>query len=220
MVSIPVDGAKALASGTQTGVNFINKHTGDSLAFMYRLPGKALRMASPSAIASATIRPADNTAVPTITPAKISNAKAIKISPRVAPVSTKNKAQWPIHGTITTFFGVAEWPYQAIHTGLDISDGNPAGVTPIHPFKPGRVTQVIHSGYGLGNHIVIDHGSGMTSVYGHLNSVSVHVGQKVNKKSLVGFEGTTGASTGPHLHFEIRINGQAVSPLKYISGHP
>ncbi len=130
------------------------------------------------------------------------------------------KPQWPIHGAITTLFGVPELPYEAIHTGLDIADATAPGTTPIRPFKPGRVIQVIHSSLGLGNHVVVDHGSGMTSVYGHMNSTAVSVGQWVDEKTVLGYEGETGVATGVHLHFEIRINGTAVNPLNYIPGRP
>jgi murein DD-endopeptidase MepM/ murein hydrolase activator NlpD len=111
-------------------------------------------------------------------------------------------------------------PYQPTHTGIDISDGWRSGVTPIHPFKPGRVIQVIHSNAGFGNHVIIDHGGGLTSLYGHMYSTSAQVGQQVDSSSILGYEGTTGASSGPHVHFEIRLNGQPVNPHNYVSGQP
>ena len=131
-----------------------------------------------------------------------------------------NDAIWPIHGTVTTLFGVPEWPYQPIHTGMDISSGQPSGVTPIRPYKAGRVTEVIHSAYSLGNHVIVDHGNGLKSVYAHMSIISVSVGQEVNTGSILGREGSTGASTGPHLHFEIRQNGQPLNPQQFISGQP
>lgn len=167
----------------------------------------------------------DNKPVPVIDEgySTVPLAKATKL-----PLKTISKSapkvdvtpQWPIHGAITTLFGVPELPYEAIHTGLDIADGAAPGVTPIRPFKPGRVAQVIHSGLGLGNHVVVDHGNGMTSVYGHMDSTSVSVGQWVDEKTVLGLEGETGVATGVHLHFEIRINGTAVNPLNYINGRP
>ncbi len=128
-------------------------------------------------------------------------------------------AIWPIHGEITTMFGVPELPYQAIHTGLDISDGKAPGITPVHAYRSGTVITVTSIG-GLGHHMVIDHGNGVTSVYGHLNSFNVTVGQHVTTGYVIGMEGTTGVSTGPHVHFEIRVNGQATDPHQFISGEP
>lgn len=135
------------------------------------------------------------------------------------PVQTGPVAQWPIHGAITTPFGVPELPYELIHTGLDISDGQAPGATPIRPFKPGVIVSVIRSG-GLGNHVIVDHGGGVTSVYGHLYSIAVRVGQQVGENTVLGYEGSTGISTGTHLHFEIRLNGQPVDPHKFIGGQP
>jgi murein DD-endopeptidase MepM/ murein hydrolase activator NlpD len=129
-------------------------------------------------------------------------------------------ASWPIHGEITEEFGVPHWPYQPIHTGIDISDATAPGTTPIHPFKPGRVIEVIHSYSGFGNHVIIDNGGGITSLYGHMNSTAVKVGQQVTKSTILGYEGTTGASTGVHVHFEVRLNGTPVNPHNYVSGHP
>jgi murein DD-endopeptidase MepM/ murein hydrolase activator NlpD len=144
------------------------------------------------------------------------------------PAKTGNKTTsksnsgpaWPIRGAITTHFGVPHWPYQHTHSGMDISDGRAPGITPIKPFRPGRVIDTIHSNYGLGNHVIVDHGNGVTSVYAHLASISVRTGQAVDLGTTLGHEGSTGASTGTHLHFEIRVNGQAADPRQFISGQP
>jgi murein DD-endopeptidase MepM/ murein hydrolase activator NlpD len=195
-----------------------------SLAMAVRTPSEVLGIISPTQAVDNLIKPVDHTPVPTIDPKSPALLKAQKAMSATAPSAghpTQNvKPQWPLHGMITTLFGEPEPPYQAVHTGLDISDGLAPGITPIKPFKPGKVVEVIHSALGLGNHVVIDHGSGVTSVYAHLNSISVKKGQQVSEKTVVGFEGTTGASTGTHLHFEIRVNGQAADPLKFIAGRP
>ena len=86
----------------------------------------------------------------------------------------------------------------------------------IKPIKPGTVVDVVHSNRGLGNYVIIDHGNGLSSVYGHMFSTQVQIGQAVNKDSVIGFEGSTGASTGPHVHLEVRVNGQPTDPLQYI----
>jgi murein DD-endopeptidase MepM/ murein hydrolase activator NlpD len=155
-------------------------------------------------------------ALPATQPAPAA-AAAAPAAPEVPQASSV--VAWPLHGTITTLFGVPELPYQAIHTGLDISDGKRPGTTPIKAFRQGKVLQTLTTG-GLGNHVIVDHGNGVTSVYGHLNSISVQVGQTVDTTTILGYEGTTGVSTGSHLHFEIRVNGQATDPHQFISGQP
>lgn len=172
---------------------------------------------------SSVIRPADQEEIPIIDPNSPELRAALTALPAASPKSPAKKGggpAWPIHGAITTLFGESDWPYQVTHTGIDISDGKVPGTTPIHPFRPGRVLEVVHSYAGLGNHVVIDHGKGVTSVYAHLNSTAVRVGQDVDMKTVLGYEGTTGASTGTHLHFEIRVNGQATNPMQFIPGRP
>lgn len=228
VISVPVDGSKAVAKGAYSGAAFVADGAGsaigsiadgasDSFAFMAHVPGKVVELAN--------IRPADNVKVPIIDDAKSSPEEVEKALAAANATNHKStsvantEVQWPLHGEITTLFGVSEWPYEAVHTGLDISDGTAPGTTPIKPFKPGRVVQVVRGG-GLGNHVVVDHGGGGTSVYGHLYSISVRVGQKVGKDSVIGLEGSTGVSTGTHLHFEIHLNGRPVNPLDYIPGRP
>ena len=150
----------------------------------------------------------------------IVNAPKTKGGEQTAAAEPETGPIWPIHGVITTEFGVPHWPFQPTHTGIDISDGKASGITPIHAFKPGVVKEVIHSSAGFGNHVIIDHGGGLTSLYGHMYSTAVKVGQKVDQKTVLGLEGTTGASTGPHVHFEIHVNGVPVDPHKYVDGRP
>jgi murein DD-endopeptidase MepM/ murein hydrolase activator NlpD len=177
------------------------------------------------------VRPADKVAVPAITPVAAAQLAAHPVTPAVAkpsplpapppaPPLANVAAQWPIHGTITTLFGAPDWPYESVHTGIDITDGNRSGTTPIKAFKPGQVVEVIHSYSGLGNHVTVSHGGGMTSIYGHMSATAVQQGQQVDQNTTLGYEGSTGASTGAHLHFEIRVNGQPVNPMNYISGRP
>lgn len=103
---------------------------------------------------------------------------------------------------------------------MDISSGNRSGVMPIKPFRAGVVVEAVHTRYGLGNHVVVDHGEGITSTYAHLYSIAVHVGQPVGTDTALGQEGSTGVSTGTHLHFEIRKDGQLQNPQDYIAGTP
>jgi murein DD-endopeptidase MepM/ murein hydrolase activator NlpD len=80
----------------------------------------------------------------------------------------------------------------------------------------GRVIAVLSTKYGYGNHIIIDHGNGFQTLYAHLSSFRVEVGQNVAKGSIIGIMGSTGRSTGTHLHFEIRQNGAALPPLSFL----
>lgn len=167
--------------------------------------------------ASAAIEPTPtHIATPTQVSAYIASApSAQKPAPQVL-----TGTNWPLHGMVTTEFGVPEWPFQPIHTGMDISSAHPPGVMPIKPFREGIVAQVIHSRTGLGNHVIVDHGGGLTSYYCHLSSIAVQVGQTVSPSDTVGYEGRTGAVTGTHLHFEIRQNNIPQNPRHYIPGQP
>jgi len=89
----------------------------------------------------------------------------------------------------------------------------------VKAFRSGKVIGAETTG-GLGNHVIVDHGNGVTSVYGHLAKITVSVGQNVDTTTVLGIEGSTGVSTGPHVHFEIRVNGQATNPHQFISGQP
>lgn len=200
----------------------------NSVTFVIKAPGKIIGGVANTAVVSAIIKPADDAShVPIIEPYPISLAAATAAT---MPTIQKSAAQpvqaagsaaaWPIHGDITTLFGVPHWPYQPTHTGIDISSGRSSGVTPVKPFKPGKVVDTVRSYSGLGNHVVVDHGGGVTSVYAHLSSMAVQIGQDIDKATVLGYEGSTGASTGTHLHFEIRLNGQSVDPRQYISGQP
>lgn len=127
---------------------------------------------------------------------------------------------WPMHGRITTEFGAPDYPYQSHHTGIDITSARPAGYTSVAAFRAGTVAAVVHQSTSYGNHVIIDHGNGLTSLYGHLYSTRVSVGQHVEAGAALGTEGSTGASTGPHVHFEIRQNNQPVNPRTFLPGNP
>ncbi|MBR1728900.1 MAG: peptidoglycan DD-metalloendopeptidase family protein [Selenomonadaceae bacterium] len=122
---------------------------------------------------------------------------------------------WPISGPITSPFGWRTHPIfgsQRFHSGLDI--GGDYGL-PIHAAKAGVVS---HAGWigGYGNTVMIDHGGGIVTLYGHNESLNVSVGQQVSQGQVIAFCGSTGNSTGPHCHFEVRLNGEPVSPYNYL----
>lgn len=100
-----------------------------------------------------------------------------------------------------------------IHTGIDVAC--PWGV-PIFAADDGVVTDVKYARTGYGYHVIIKHANGIETLYGHLSSISVEAGQRVSKGSVIGKEGSTGRSTGPHLHFEVRVGGARVNPLSYV----
>jgi len=123
----------------------------------------------------------------------------------------------PVDGEIelASTFGVRNDPFTgspAMHTGLDVQ-----GETgkPVRATADGTVTTAGWSG-GYGKAVDIDHGNGMSTRYGHLSSIDVHVGHSVRTGQIVGKIGSTGRSTGPHLHYETRVRGEAVDPQKFL----
>ncbi len=110
---------------------------------------------------------------------------------------------WPTSGIITQYFA---W----YHQGDDIAAGTG---TPIAAADAGRVVTVLYDNHDYGYHIIIDHGNGYRTLYGHLSRIDVSEGQNVGRGERVGLMGSTGRSTGSHLHFEIYQNGNRINPL-------
>lgn len=122
---------------------------------------------------------------------------------------------WPCSGPITSPFGYRTHPIfgtTIFHAGIDI--GVDYG-TPIHAADSGVV---VYSGWisGYGNAVIIDHGGGVSTLYGHNQSLAVSEGQSVSKGSVIAYAGSTGNSTGPHCHFEVDVNGSPVNPMGYL----
>lgn len=122
---------------------------------------------------------------------------------------------WPISGPITSDFGWRTHPIfgtAKFHSGIDI--GGDYGLTVVA--ADGGV--VIYAGWisGYGNAVIIDHGKGISSLYGHNDSLVVSEGQNVSQGQLIAYCGSTGNSTGPHVHFEVRENGEPVNPFNYL----
>lgn len=122
---------------------------------------------------------------------------------------------WPCNGVITSPYGYRVHPIfgtTIYHSGMDI--GVDYG-TPIHAADSGTV---IYSGWisGYGNAVIIDHGGGVQTLYGHNQSLNVSEGESVAKGSVIAYAGSTGNSTGPHCHFEVRVNGEPADPMAYL----
>lgn len=124
---------------------------------------------------------------------------------------------WPVSGVVTLGFGESDLPYQPFHTGIDIA--HKTG-DPITPFMKGKVLSVNHLSWGYGNYVVIDHGNNITSLYGHMSATTATAGQDVKPGDVIGKEGSTGWSTGPHVHFQINVFGVPVNPRTFVTGNP
>jgi murein DD-endopeptidase MepM/ murein hydrolase activator NlpD len=122
---------------------------------------------------------------------------------------------WPVRGYLSATFGKRLDPFTGrpdFHPGIDIS--TPIGTRVVAP-ADGIVLSCVLSG-GYGNAIIIDHGYGVVSRYGHLESYNVRPGQRVHRGDVIGFVGNTGRSTGPHLHYEVWVRDQAQNPIHFI----
>jgi len=122
---------------------------------------------------------------------------------------------WPTSGTVSSGFGWRNPPLEGaseLHQGIDIA--NNIG-TPVVATADGTIVKSGWSG-GYGNIVQIDHGNGIETIYGHNSQIVVSVGQSVKKGQLISYIGSTGTSTGPHVHYEVREKGSAVDPLKYM----
>ncbi len=121
----------------------------------------------------------------------------------------------PVQGEITSPFGLRQKPDgegEEEHTGMDI---NAAENTPVHSAYRGKVIRVEENEF-YGKFVMIEHLPSLVTLYGHLNSQSVNVGDFVEADTEIGLSGSTGRSTGPHLHFEVRKDGKCVNPKDYI----
>ena len=122
---------------------------------------------------------------------------------------------WPVRGYLSAGFGNRMDPFTGqkdFHPGIDIS--TPVGTRIHSPANGVVISRGVHGGYG--NAVVIDHGYGVVTRYGHLQSFAVKPGQKVRRGEAIGFVGSTGRSTGPHLHYEVWVREQAQNPIHFI----
>ena len=151
------------------------------------------------------------------------NAAAIAISSgglRLIPAmsfadSTYTPSLWPVLGHITDSFGQRLDPFSgegAFHTGVDVATDYGA---PVHATADGVVILAGNDG-GYGRVVVVDHGFGITTWYGHLSAFATITGSRVKRGQVVGYTGISGRSTGPHVHYEVRLNNAPVNPWRYL----
>ena len=141
--------------------------------------------------------------------ARIRSAQSSSVVPAPTGAASAAGFVWPVHGTLTSGFG---WRWGRMHEGVDLAVPNG---TPVVAAAAGTVIVAGWLG-GYGNLVVVDHGNGISTAYGHNTSVTVGVGQSVAQGQLIAYSGSTGHSTGPHVHFEVRINGSPVDPMGYL----
>ncbi len=150
---------------------------------------------------------------------RLSRAFEIGLSPSSPGGDWLNLADapslWPVVGPITSSFGEREDPFNgegAFHAGIDISS---TFGQPVRASADGIVlTAGMATGYG--REIMVDHGNGIQTLYGHLSGFAVTSGEQVKRGQIIGYVGTSGRSTGPHLHYEVRIRNTPVNPHKYL----
>jgi septal ring factor EnvC (AmiA/AmiB activator) len=155
------------------------------------------------------------------------NAAAIAISSgglRMMPAaffadSNYTPSTWPVLGHITDSFGERLDPFSgegAFHTGVDVSADYGA---PVHATADGVVvTADSHTGYG--RVVIVEHGFGLTTWYAHLSSYAVVAGTRIKRGEVIGYAGISGRSTGPHVHYEVRVNNAPVNPWRYMKSNP
>jgi len=136
-------------------------------------------------------------------------AKLLASTPAIQPVSNKDLTR------VASGFGSRIDPvYKTVkfHAGLDFAA--PQG-TPIYATADGRITTAGNTGNGYGNHVEINHGYGYQTLYGHMVRVKARIGQMVKRGEVIGWVGSTGKSTGPHLHYEVHKNGRPIDPIYF-----
>jgi murein DD-endopeptidase MepM/ murein hydrolase activator NlpD len=160
----------------------------------------------------------DSTSQLAIAPARtVAPAPGIAI-PSFGPAKVSIPSRMPVDGaSLSSSFGMRNHPVlggRRAHKGVDLA--MPIG-TPIYATADGVISRADwFSGYGL--YVAIEHGGELQTRYGHMSRLNVAAGQQVKKGDIIGYVGSTGRSTGPHLHYEVRVAGVAVNPIPYMNG--
>jgi murein DD-endopeptidase MepM/ murein hydrolase activator NlpD len=143
------------------------------------------------------------------------NFVRVKVEEREALMNA-TPSIWPIHGWLSAGYGMRRDPFTGgrdFHPGLDISADKG---TPIFATAAGRVELAARTG-DYGNLVVVDHGYGLVTRYGHLSKFAVWPGRKVKRGDVLGYVGSTGRATGPHLHYEVLSDGKLINPLQLLT---
>ncbi len=142
-----------------------------------------------------------------VTPTQNNNYYSDESLPPAANINTGTKLLWPVLGHRITQY------YSWRHTGLDLGE---ATGNPIYAAEDGKVETAGWNRSGYGNYVIINHGNGIQTLYGHASKLLVQAGEMVSRGQVIALIGSTGRSTGPHLHLEVRINGARTNPLNYL----
>ena len=204
---LPIDGVIHTIKSGETIEKIATKYKADSekiLAFNRLASGEALTAGEELIIPGGSIEPAAQPVQPSTSATRKFAIFNIPAPARVVPGA---RLQWP-----TTSRKINQY-YKYRHTGIDI-DGDYS--SPIYAADSGVVESVIYARYGYGFHIIINHGGGRETLYGHASKIFVRPGQSVKRGQSIGMIGSTGRSTGTHLHFEVMQNGGKRNPLSYL----
>ncbi len=138
------------------------------------------------------------------------DSNSVQILPVEEEIKTERTIRLPVEN-----FRITQG-YHVFHPGVDF-----AGATgsPVYTIAEGVVESVVNDKWAFGKHVIVDHSNGMKSLYAHLSKIEVKTGEKLDKDSVVGLLGSTGWSTGPHLHFQIWENGKLVNPKTFFEGY-
>jgi len=180
------------------------RFSGNSLSKVFRRIFEAKKIRQIFGINLLAIAVTAGTTSPSISAFSTNEAEIINISPQVIQLTTQNSVRWPVESVKIT------QEYRRFHQAIDLAE--PLG-SPVYPLTEGKIESISRQRFGYGNHIIIDHGSGFKSLYAHLSKIVVKEGQEVDKNTVIGLVGSTGWSTGPHLHLEVYDNGQPFNPL-------
>jgi len=180
------------------------RFSGNPLSKVFRRVFEAKKIRQVFGINLLAIAIATGIASPSISAFSSGEVEITNISPQVIQLTTQNSIRWPVESVRIT------QGYHRFHQAIDLAE--PLG-SPVYPITEGRVESISWQRFGWGNHIIINHGSGFKSLYAHLSKIVVKEGQEVDKNTVIGLIGSTGWSTGPHLHLEVYDNGQPFNPL-------
>lgn len=181
--------------------------------------GVGLRREPAGALLSATLNSPDNTfgILRDLLSVLESRLEIVRYGvERRQALAAATPSMWPAAGWLSSGFGGRTDPFNgddSFHPGIDISADYGS---PVYATADGRVESAAYSG-NYGNLVVIDHGFGITTRYGHLSRFAVRAGQTVKRGDLIGYVGSTGRSTSAHLHYEVALNGRLINPLRLLS---